>query len=695
MGTQPSGRIGIAGILSMLLGLCCCPTPAAADAPPPSALQREADAALQRDAERARTLARQALDDAQSRGESVAQAQALLLLGRADLQQGLLSAAIVHFERALALPGIDADAGLHAKLLTYLGATLDRSGLSVDAVAPQQEALRLYLDARNWQDASAVLANLGNAYASLGDDAAARAHYERALALKREHGITRGVGSALNNLSDAAMDEGRHEDAVALLRDAVAASSAPEDVGARITAWINLAVALSELGRYDEALAQIALAQSQAEAQNDASRQLGVVRAHALVLLRRGQAAPQGSSARALALREAAALVQPAMERANRSGDMPRELQFTDLLSHIREAQGDTGAGLILLRTAQAQRAALDARTQDERRATASARFEYAKQRGELDLLRQRDAAASDNLRQQRWLLLALGIAAIGILSAALFAMRRMRERHRFDRTLEQRNGELAAALDAANAQQRRSDAYAASHRHLLHLASEDLRVPLNDIRADAERLLADPGDAEAVQRRVASIARTAADLLWVTDQMLESAREPDFAAPLAPPPITPLRPLLQDVLDEAGVHALRHQQELVLDAPDDIAACVHPAPLRTVLRELLELVLRASPAHTRCTLRLREDGNHVRILVDDPAGAAAGWQQKMGAPRDGAHVPRLGFAWIAQSIDMLGGEIGTYVQGTPPMRVIAVVLPRDASVTAPPDLPAAPAASA
>ncbi|MBB5207954.1 tetratricopeptide repeat protein [Chiayiivirga flava] len=666
-GRRPGGF----GAFALLALLWCCVAGAQSAA---GTLLEQADAAIGHDADLARSLAQRALDEAIGASDSARQAQAYLLLGRIDLLQGKPTAAIVAFERALALPQTSPE--LRAKLLTYLGATLDRSGLSVDAVAPQQEALALYLDARNWQDASAVLANLGNAYAGQGDTAAARAHYERALALKREHGITRGVGSALNNLADAALGDGRHEEAVTLLQEAIAASSAPGDLGARTTAQTNLAMALAGLGRFDEALAQVERAQAQALALDDTSRQLGVLRARATVLLQRARAAAPGSSARALSLREAAQNVQPAIARARDGEDLVRAVQLTELLSEIREEQGDAAGALALLRDARRQREAIDARAQGERRAAASARFEYAKQSGELAVLRERDAASNDRVRTQRWLLLALGLAGLACVAAALFALRRLRERHRFDQTLQQRNRELAAALDEANAQHRRSDAYAASHRHLLQLASEDLRAPLNDIRADAERLLADPGDADRQHRRIASIARAAADLIWVTDQMLESAREPDFAAPLDPHPNTPLRPLLRDLLDEASVHALRHQQDLALDAPDEVEAAVHPQRLRAVLHELLELVLRASPAHTRCVVRLRRVGDTARILVDDPAGAAAGWQQKMDAPRDGAHVPRLGFAWIAQSIDALGGEIGTTMHGAPPARAIAILLP-------------------
>lgn len=651
------------------------PALAASDA---AALLAEADAALARDTPAAIELATRALAAAEQERNIDAHAEARFLLGRGQLQQGRLAGAIVHFEHGLALQ--PAQPRLRARLLTYLGATLDRAGLSVDAVAPQQEALRLYLEQRNWQDASAVLVNLGNAYSGMDDAEAARAHYERGLALKREHGITRGVGSVLNNLADFAGQRGHFGEAETLLRDAVAASREPDDAPARSVALANLGIALAEQGRFDEAMVAADEAAGLANSLQDRSRALGAQRARALVLLRRAAAATPASSARALSLREAADILRAAIDTAHDGDDSQRRMQLAALLADVREAQGDTGSALALLREVDDLREAGEAGRQSSRREAAAARFEYAKQSGELELLRQRDLAVGEQIRQQRWLVLALSLAVLAATAAALVAWHRIRERQRFEATLEQRHRDLAAALDEANAQRRRSDAYAASHRHLLHLASEDLRQPLNDIRADAERLLAAPGSAEEQQRRGASIARAASDLIWVTDQMLEGAREPDFAAPLEPRAPQPLRQLLQDLVDEAAVHALRHQIELVLDAPADTDAAVDPQRLRSVLGELLEQVLRACPAHNRCCVRLRADAQVARIAIDDIGGAAAGWQQRMDGD-ERSRTPRLGFAWIAQAIGALGGDIGTALHGTPPVRAVVVLLPRTPGV--------------
>ena len=673
--SRPAGALRIA-LLAM--GLQCCPPWALAQEVAASgslATIERIEALTAQDSVEARLLGEQTLRAATAGDDIELQARAHLALGRIDLIEGRFAAAIVRFEQALALD--PQGPALRARILTYLGTTLDRSGLSVDAIAPQQEALQLYLEQGNWQDASAVLANLGNAYSGQDDGEAAREHYQRALALKREHGITRGVGSVLNNLADLSVVAGEHEEAAARLRESIAASSAPEDTGARGVALANLAIALARLGRFDEALAQVDGAIAIADELNDNGRRLGALRARAEVLLTQARAAAPASSERALALREAAALLRPAIEQTAQAGDPMRQLQMTELLADVREAQGASAEALSLLRAAQAQRRELDRRSQNERREAASARFEYAKQSSELALLRQRDSARAKELRDRDRVTIALGVAALCLFGIAILVLRRLRERRRFEDTLEQRNTALATALDEAQAQRRRSDAYATSHRQLLRLASEDLRAPLSEIRADAERLLVEHGDAEQRGRRVASIARTAADLLWVSDQMLESARHPDFAAPLDPQPATSLRPLLQDLLDEAGVHALRHQQELQFDADHDVEMPFDPQRLRAVLHELIELVLRASPAQTCFTVRLEATPEAARILIDDPAGVAPDWRSVASDRSARGRVPRLGFAWVAQTLAALGGSTNTVTRGSPPLRVIAIELPR------------------
>lgn len=67
------------------------------------------------------------------------------------------------------------------------------------------------------QTHGAVLGNLGNAYASLGDARKAIGYYEEALKISREIGDRRGEGNHLHNLGSVLVAEKRFEDAVACL----------------------------------------------------------------------------------------------------------------------------------------------------------------------------------------------------------------------------------------------------------------------------------------------------------------------------------------------------------------------------------------------------------------------------------------------------------------------------------------------
>ena len=75
--------------------------------------------------------------------------------------------------------------------------------------------------------------------------------------------------------------------------------------------------------------------------------------------------------------------------------------------------------------------------------------------------------------------------------------------------------------------------------------------------------------------------------------------------------------------------------------------------------------------------VRLEAAPDAARILIDDPAGIAPDWRSVADTRGERNHVPRLGFAWVAQTLATLGGSTETGTRGAPPLRIIVIELPR------------------
>jgi signal transduction histidine kinase len=673
------GRWRAAGCAALLALATLCPAVArAADD-----VLAQAEALLPRDADQAERLAQQALATAREAQDEAAQAQALMLLGLVQMRRGQHAVAMQQLEAALPLAERGSDALRLGRVLASLGIVYDLSGLRSEALQVQQRALDLYLRRTDFARASALLINLGNTYDNQGDRAAARSSYERALAMKREHGIAKGLGSVLNNLADFELDAGRGERAVDLLREAIAAHRNDANTGAESLARSNLARALALTGRYDEATSELAAAAALAATANDALARLAADTARAQVLLTRVRAAPAGDPRRDGWLETSVAAAEQARAVARGLEDRGRLADLARLLADLRVEQGRHEAAVALLREAEQEQRADSSRADAERYAVLAARYRAEKQAGEIALLRQRESTQQSLLaereatqraeldRQRGWQV-ALAIAALGLALGVGLLWRHGRERQAHAARLEAGNRALAEALREAERLRARSEQVAAVNRRLLHLAGEEMRAPLLMLRGGAERLLVDDGSIESRARRVAAVAQATAELLRVADQMLESAA----LDPHAPPAVAPLAldRLLHDLVEQLHARAQARARELKLLHADAALVLADAPRLTLALQELLEQALAAAPSGSTVELDLRCSEGVATLCIGDP-GAGLPENDAAGRRLAPSASGGLGYAWACEVIEGARGEVQRDSDGRG-RRVLRVVLP-------------------
>lgn len=648
-------------------------------APATPALLAQAEALLASDAAQAERLAQRELEEARGRHDVTAQAQAQMLLGLVQMRRGQHAAALQQLEAALPLAERSGSRRLLGRNLASLGIVYDLSGLRSEALAVQQRALDLYLQDQEWGRASALLINLGNTYANQGDVGAARASYERALAMKKEHGVTKGLGSVLNNLADFELDAQRGAAAVALLREAIQAHRTDGNPGAESLARGNLARALALTGNYEEAQHELEAATMLARRDGDALAELAALTAEARVLLTRARASASGDPRRGVWLERAAQAGEAARRQARGLEDHGRLADLARLLADVRVEQGRHETAVALLRDAEAEQQRERERADAERYAVLAARYRAEKQAGEIALLRQREstqqallaereATQRAELGRERGWQVALALAVLGLALGLGLLWHRSRDRQAHAATLEAGNRALAAALREAERLRARSEQIAAVNRRLLHLAGEEMRAPLLMLRGGAERLLVDDGSAGVRSKRVAAVAQASAELLRVADQMLESAalevRGEGELATLA------LDGLLRDLVEQLRARAQGRARDLVLRRAEPARVRGDAARLALALQELIELALAAAPAGATVDIGLRCRDGEAQLDLSDPGG---GFPDPATARR--VPVGGLGFAWACEVLEGSGGRLQPE-QDARGRRGLRVVLP-------------------
>ncbi len=637
-------------------------------------LNKEAKALLRSDPQRAQQVAQQALQLAQTQVSPAGEAGARINLGAIERQRGRYDQAVVEFERAVALTN-DADTQLpFADALTQLGVTLDMSGLHAEALEAEGKALVIYEAQHDPARISAALINLGNALSNLGDEVRAGDHYRRALAVKRSNGITRGVGSVLNNLADLALESGTTEQAIKLLDEAIAAHTADGDRIGQGLALSNRGVANARAGRFDAALSDIQQGEAIARELEHATGISAALRARAEVWLLRARSL-EGES-RNYALLTAEREARAALVASSESDDPDRRLRAKRLLADVFAARGEAEPAVALLDEIENESASLRAQHDDARVAVVRARYERQQADTELALLRQRDVAQAAELERNQLLLhgaVALGIAG---LTAIVLLFWISRERRIRADALRVQGEALQEALEHAEAQSRRAHAAATLNQRLLAMAGEDLQAPLIEIRSSAERLLAAYHTNPDLARPMATIARHASELIQIVLRMRESAHAAETTDEVAIR--SDLSAVLGRCVDDADARASQRQQRLRPTITPSLHVAGRSDTLAHLCSELLDHALRENPADSNIDVMLRSDATQAVLTLSDHDGGLR--EQLVDAQRGTARdIPtrRLGLGLLRETVTRLGGRIDSIAATAPDTgQLLRMVLP-------------------
>ena len=585
---------------------------------------------------------------------------AVLASARRHISAGRFHEAIAALQAAVQ-DGDGRDARRLAQRLGTLGVALDQVDATDEAIQAYHRALELYETLDDPAGISAITTNIGVSLMALGDKVGARHYFEEALAIKQRHGIGRGVGTIHNNLAELAENEGDLAGARDALERALIAYAENPDPRAEVTARGNLGQMLARLGQHAAALEQVRAAETLARAQD---LQIGVLvaqEAHAQVLMTRLRMEGIAESEREALLAQAEASLHQALAVSRAQDDRARSARLLNAFSELRQMQGQPDQALALLKQAGALEEEQRRNADMARARVLSARYEHQRQQREIERLRDTEARNESRLKRQRrglWVLTGLALFATGIVLAL---WRRNRTRHSAQVQLQEHNQSLSAALEQAHQERQRTETFALRQRRFLRLASEDLRGPLLEVRILAERAMVEDKP-EILRRSHASIAQHAADLIWVTEQMLESAAH-ETAGADAPRPaeVIDLVSMLRELVNEAAPRALHRDQHLVLQCQaTDAQVRVERIRCSVALRELIDILLYLNPARSRLATTLERHDADAWIRLDAGTARLPEWQDIAQGTESGDVTLRLALAWIQHAIQDNGGQIET-----------------------------------
>jgi len=609
------------------------------------------------------------IERAMAAEDLAAEVEARIRLGQRHMTTGNLADAIALLEAAdVQAQQIGDDRqrdGLRARALGTLGIALNNAGLHGEALDVQQHALRLFESLGDKSGIASVTVNIGATLDELGDAQASRRTLERALALKREEGVEKGVGSILNNLADIEEREGDLERAEALLREALESHLQAGSGTSATLAKANLSRILGQRGDFEGALALAQEAQADAQAQDFLIGKLTAQTAQVDALMRMIGADGVTRQRRDELARRAAALLENALIEMQPLGDDGRRAEVLRLLSDVRQAQNRLPEALDLLRQAGEAEERQQRRRNADRATVMAARFEQERQAREIAVLREAEVRSSARLDRQRnvlfLLLLLLGLGA----TVFVVALQRLRHQRNARAQLTRHNMELSAALEQARLERRRAESYAERQRRFLNLASVDMRRPLIEMRSVAEHAMV-TGGKDNDTYAWSAVANSANDLLWVTEQMLESAALPEADGPLdGVHPVDPAA-LLRDLVAELQPRAagLGHELRLQLDEGLPRIA-IQVAPCMVALRELSMILLKQAAPRTEITIRASAGDGRVSIAFATPSGRLPDW--------DGgdSSANNLALEWIRHAITDSGGTIHNDVARAETRRVV------------------------
>ena len=206
------------------------------------------------------------------------------------------------------------------------------------------------------------------------------------------------------------------------------------------------------------------------------------------------------------------------------------------------------------------------------------------------------------------------------------------------------------------------------ARENMLAIVSHDLRSPLTAVLLGIGYVKRAVGEGKAVESLGGALdatQRSAESMKRLVDDLLDAARIESGRFRLEPA-LQPLVPILEDAVDSARLAAQARRIRLELEAPagEHLVRCDRQR-LTQVLANLIGNAVKFSPEGARVALRLREEGEWLRIDVRDwgPGIAEADLPQvftRYWQAADTAHMGTGLGLFIARTIvESHGGRIG------------------------------------
>lgn len=407
-------------------------------------------------------MARRGLDRARRLGDARLEVEFLYLLGRmywnlTDYPRSIES----HLAELKLVESLHDDA-LLARTHVALGLTYQRFGNRADALRHFDVALRLARSAGDQRQLASILNSLGNYHLEERDYARAADFHRQALRIREALGQRRAIADSLTNLGLVADAQGDSATALDYLRRALAIYQPLKLKRYLANTHRRLATVLRNLGRNDEALAELGEADVIAEHLGSAEVRAAIYQQYALTHEARGD--------------------------------------FAQALAFERKLAGAT----------EEMRGVQDRQRMDELRA----HYNAEQRELEIALLRRDQELQSGEIHRRRLqsIVLAISLVLGLVLFGAVILLQRFRLR-------AQRR--LHAATEHAR---ERAEAAERLKSRLLMMASHDLKVPLAALNATADLIGRSPDNASVVARLAGIMRADTARLRALVRDFLDAA---------------------------------------------------------------------------------------------------------------------------------------------------------------------------
>jgi signal transduction histidine kinase len=593
-------------------------------------------------------------------GDRSGSAATLNNLGGIHRAQGDFEEAVGYYRRSLAIFEQDGNRAHQAATLNNLGIIFSDQGEYDRALRHYRRSLEVFQQTGDQAKRAAALGNIGLVYWHQGNYPRALDYYRRSLRLSESLGDLGRVANTLSNIGNLYAEQHAYGEALDYYRRSLETNERIGNRAGLVPTRINIGNVYRNQGAYQQALQAYQQGRERAQSIGDAPQlvyadlntgetyfeldqplrakeylQKAIDRADALGM--RAEAAQARSLlARALLAEdravEAYPLARQALDSAQAAGriDFIRDAAYVGY--QVLEKMGRPTEALRTYKLFVRMRDSL--KSEENQRATIRLEYQHQYQRQALEdslaFVRQQEVKDLEirnqqaALQQQRWAIAGAsgGALALGVLTLVLVQTNRKR-RQAYRLVLEQKNRmqKQAEELQELNAlvsqQNERLQGLNTLKDKLFSVISHDMRQPMNHLDSVLELARDDVFSDSELKEVLQSIQPTFRATNEMLHNLLHWARTQLKGASLYPKAFN-----LSDAAQKA-VKLFEPQRELknlrlYPDFPPDLYAYADEQAAQLVLRNLLGNAMKFTPKGGHISLRIRTEGQFVRVEVRD-----------------------------------------------------------------------------